>query len=178
MTRTTQIASDDDVGVRPVQLRRPRCVSLASIGDETTVSPSEGNEVRRDGRLGFGASHSTDEAGELAPEDPVEGSEASAGRSDRGKHAEHIEVHSHVHGTRTDSHGDPSGMANLSAEEPYALMRARTGLREPWRATARATRPDARPCVAGVPAQRRARASAVTFFPNRFASTDTASERR
>jgi len=50
----------------------------------------------------------------------------------------------HVHGTRTDSHGDPSGVANLPAEEPYALMRARTGLREPWRATARATRPDAR----------------------------------
>ena len=23
-------------------------------------------------------------------------------------------------------------MANLSVEEPYALMRARTGLREPW----------------------------------------------
>ena len=49
-------------------------------------------------------------------------SEASAGRSDRGQHAEHIEVRPHVHGTRTDSRGDPSGMANLSAEEPYALM--------------------------------------------------------
>ena len=61
------------------------------------------------------------EAGELAPEDPVEGSEASAGRSDRGKHAEHIEVHPHVHGTRTSSYGDPTGMANLSAEEPDAL---------------------------------------------------------
>jgi hypothetical protein len=35
-------------------------------------------------------------------------------------------------------------MANLSAEEPYALMRARTGLWEPWRVTARATRSDAR----------------------------------
>ena len=74
----------------------------------------------------------------------MEGSEASVGRLDRGKHAEHIEVHPHVHGTGTDSHGDPSGMANLSAEEPYALMRARTGLWEPWRATARATRPEAR----------------------------------
>src|SRR6516162_5235626 len=31
------------------------------------------------------------------------------GRLDRGKHAEHIEVHPHVHRTRTDSHGDPSG---------------------------------------------------------------------
>ena len=74
----------------------------------------------------------------------MEGSEASAGRLDRGKHAEPIEVHSHVHGTRTDSHGDPSGVANLPAEGPYARMRARTGLREPWRATARATRPEAR----------------------------------
>jgi hypothetical protein len=47
-----------------------------------------------------------------------------------------------------DSDGEPRGprlgMANLSAEEPYALMRARTGLWEPWWATARATRPDAR----------------------------------
>ena len=32
----------------------------------------------------------------------------------------------------------------LSAEEPDALMRARPGLWEPWRVTARATRPDAR----------------------------------
>ncbi len=35
---------------------------------------------------------STVEAGELAAEDPVEESEASAGRLNRGKHAEHIEV--------------------------------------------------------------------------------------
>ncbi len=39
---------------------------------------------------------STVEAGELALEDPVEGSEASAGRLNRGKHAEHIEVPYHV----------------------------------------------------------------------------------
>jgi len=32
----------------------------------------------------------------------------------------------------------------LSAEEPDALMCARPGPWEPWRATARATRPDAR----------------------------------
>ena len=29
------------------------------------VSPNEGNEVRREGRQGVGASHSNDEAGEL-----------------------------------------------------------------------------------------------------------------
>ena len=72
----------------------------------------------------------------------MEGSEASVGRLDRGKDAEHIEVHPHVHWTRTDSHGDPSGAANLLVEEPYALMRARTDLREPWRVIARATRPN------------------------------------
>jgi hypothetical protein len=35
-------------------------------------------------------------------------------------------------------------MANLLVEEPDALMRARPGLWEPWRVTARATQPDAR----------------------------------
>jgi hypothetical protein len=39
----------------------------------------------------------------------VEGSEASAGRLDRGTHAEHIEVLTHVHSTRANSYGDPSG---------------------------------------------------------------------
>jgi hypothetical protein len=32
-------------------------------------------------------------------------------------------------------------MVKLSVEEPYALMRARTDLWEPWWVTARATRP-------------------------------------
>ena len=52
---------------------------------------------------------STVEAGELASEDPVEESEASAGRPDRGKHAEHIEVLMHVPVTRLDSLGDHCG---------------------------------------------------------------------
>jgi hypothetical protein len=39
----------------------------------TMVSPSEGNEVRRDGRRGVGASHSTDESGEPYRRDPGEG---------------------------------------------------------------------------------------------------------
>jgi len=34
-------------------------------------------------------------------------------------------------------------MVKLLVEEPDALMRARPDLWEPWRATARATRPDA-----------------------------------
>jgi hypothetical protein len=36
------------------------------------VSPSEGNEVRRDGQQGVAAPHSSDEAGERALSDPVE----------------------------------------------------------------------------------------------------------
>jgi hypothetical protein len=40
---------------------------------QPVVSPSEGNEARRDGRSGVGASHSTDEAGEPLRRDPVEG---------------------------------------------------------------------------------------------------------
>ena len=73
----------------------------------------------------------TDEAEELAPEDPVEGSEAPPGRLGRGKHAEHIVVLSHVNGTWPNSHGDHSWMANLLVEDLW----------EPWRATATATRP-------------------------------------
>jgi hypothetical protein len=38
--------------------------------------------------------------------------------------------------------GTLSGMANLSAEEPDALMHARPGPWEPWRGTARATQPE------------------------------------
>ena len=39
---------------------------------QSVVSPSEGNEARRDGRLGVGVSRSIDEAGEQALLDPVE----------------------------------------------------------------------------------------------------------
>ena len=48
-----------------------RCV--AKIPDKGSVPPSEGNEVRRDGRRGVGAAHSTADAGEPVPWDPVEG---------------------------------------------------------------------------------------------------------
>src|SRR5205807_3202911 len=83
-------------------------------------------------------------AGELAPEDPGEGSGAPAGRPGRGKQVGHIEAPQSVHATCPDSLGGPSGMAKLSAEEPDALMHARPGPWEPWRVTARATQPDAR----------------------------------
>ena len=74
----------------------------------------------------------------------MEGSEAPAGRPGRGNQVGHIEAPQPVHGTRSDSHADPCGMAKLSAEEPDALMHARPGPWEPWRGTARATQPDAR----------------------------------
>ena len=41
--------------------------------DATMVSPSEGNEARRNGRQGVAASHSTGEPGEPARRDPGEG---------------------------------------------------------------------------------------------------------
>jgi hypothetical protein len=59
----------------------------------------------------------------------VVGSEASAGRPKRGKQVEHIEAPEPVHVTRLDSLGDHYWMANLSVEEPGALMHARPG---PW----------------------------------------------
>src|SRR5262249_1850237 len=102
----------------------------------TKATQCGGTGGRRSERL-----ESPVEAGELAPEDPAEGSEASGGRPDRGKHAEQIKGPPHAHGTRAESHGDPSGMANLSAEEPDARMRARPGLWERWGATPSATRP-------------------------------------
>ena len=49
--------------------------------DETTESPNEGNEVRRDGRQGVGASHSNVEAGELDRRTPR--SEGDAVSTDR-----------------------------------------------------------------------------------------------
>ena len=53
----------------------------------------------------------------------------------------------HVPVTRSDSFGDHLWMANLSVEEPDALMCARPGLWEPWWVTARATQPDARKSI-------------------------------
>ena len=43
------------------------------IAGARMVPPGEGNEARGDGRRGVGVSHSTAEAGELSPRDPVEG---------------------------------------------------------------------------------------------------------
>ena len=67
------------------------------------VPPSEGNEVRREGRSGVGASRSTGEAGELTPWGPGGGK----GTSDHGtvgrKHGGYLEIPNRVHETTTDS---------------------------------------------------------------------------
>ena len=51
------------------------------------VPPGEGNEARGDGRRGVGVSHSTAEAGELSPRDPVEGRGHRQGAPLEGKTA-------------------------------------------------------------------------------------------
>jgi hypothetical protein len=51
------------------------------------VSPSEGNEVRRNGRQDVGAPHSTVEAGEQAPPGPWGGKEVPHHGIVGGKHA-------------------------------------------------------------------------------------------
>ncbi len=59
------------------QAPRPVAVTLYGhrerIRGAAGVPPGEGNEARREGRTEVGATHSTEEAGEAAPRDPVEG---------------------------------------------------------------------------------------------------------
>lgn len=52
--------------------------------EPSAVRPSEGNEVRPEGRQGVGAPSSTCEAGELAPEDPVKGRRCRIGEALEG----------------------------------------------------------------------------------------------
>ena len=61
----------------------------ANATSATEVPPSEGNEVRRDEQQEVVAPHSTDEAGELAPRDPVEGRKNRKGVPDAGPWAGH-----------------------------------------------------------------------------------------
>jgi hypothetical protein len=66
--------------------------------------PSEGNEAWRNGRQGVAAPHSTVEAGEPDPRDPVKG----RGRRLRNRRRETCQVHRdliHVHVTTTDRAG-------------------------------------------------------------------------
>src|SRR5216684_5569830 len=66
---------------RGYRLTNPRPAwSVSPRGSEirhgSVVAPSEGNEVRRDGRWEVGAPHSTCEPGELGPREPGGGSAA------------------------------------------------------------------------------------------------------
>src|SRR5437870_10432938 len=67
--------------VRGRGARRPR----ERRSSARTVPPSEGNEVRREGRPGVGALRCTGEAGEPAPGDPVEGRECGVREPEEGK---------------------------------------------------------------------------------------------
>ena len=94
------------------------------------VPPGEGNEARGEGRRGVGVSHSTAEAGELSPRDPVEGRGAPAGGTGGGKDGQHTEVGSRLHVTTTDSRtgqtslGDGGGHRLASWTSGYATARS------------------------------------------------------
>jgi hypothetical protein len=81
------------------------------------VTPSEGNEARREGKTGVGASHSTEESGEPPRGDPPEG----RGRLVRNRWRDTWR------GRRTslpcprNAHGARRG-AYPSLDEPYALI--------------------------------------------------------
>ena len=74
-------------------------------------------------------SHSTAEAGELSPRDPVEGRGAPAGGTGGGKDGQHTEVGSRLHVTTTDSRtgqislGDGGGHRLASWTSGYATAR-------------------------------------------------------
>jgi len=70
-------------GFRPSQWGRTK--------GETMVSPSEGNEARRNGRQEVGASRSTVEPGE-PPEGPWGGKETPSYETVGGKHARYAET--------------------------------------------------------------------------------------
>ena len=119
------------------------------------VPPGEGNEARGDGRRGVGVSHSTAEAGELSPRDPVEGRghrqvaplEGKTSLRDGGQalgmayneqwmlekydYGQHTEVGSRLHVAIAWLPG-PAGtrrrVAKLSVEEPDAAEPARPDL--------------------------------------------------
>jgi hypothetical protein len=79
LERSCRLLEKKPVGNR-LNNSRLRTVALDRVKSETTcaieVSPSEGNEVRREGQQEVTVPDSTVEAGEHFPVDPVEGSMA------------------------------------------------------------------------------------------------------
>ena len=65
---------DGDTGLTsPAAEHGARPGSEGESKTRSMVLPNEGNEVRQEERWGFGATHSTGEAGEPAQRDPAEG---------------------------------------------------------------------------------------------------------
>ena len=104
--------------------------------DAAMVSPSEGNEVRRDGRQGVGALRSSREAGERALPDPVERrgcrvAGPEAGTTTRASNL--IRCHREVTGSC-------EGQRIRDVTSPTRVIRT-SDLWEPWGVIPRATRP-------------------------------------
>jgi hypothetical protein len=135
------VTSPKTPGLKPASGLRERTQAHGA------VSPSEGNEARRNGRQEVGALHSTAEAGEQQPSEPCGGKGVPSHGPVGGKHARRFVASQRVHGTPTDS-----GVAHVGGSLPPAcgiirgrravcLNWARTDLREARRATAGLTRP-------------------------------------
>lgn len=72
--RSRRLLGDEpSVGAAPQPSRRGASSDPAKYEDASEVSPSEGNEARRDGRREVGASRRTYEGGEPRRRDPLEG---------------------------------------------------------------------------------------------------------
>ena len=101
---------------------RPRAPVGGSKSGARVVSPNEGNEVRRDGRQGVGASHSSEEAGELDRRTPCSEGGAVLWTGSRN-HAEGIEPPSvSPRGGRI-----VGGTANPQRDEPDASSTCTSG---------------------------------------------------
>ena len=86
-----------------LQVRLPASGGRERTQAQPQVPPSEGNEVRWEGRWDVGVFRSTDEAGELASRGPGGGKGRPSWGTVGGKHGGNTESRSHVYATPTDS---------------------------------------------------------------------------
>jgi len=102
----------------------------AKVPTQRLVSPSEGKRSAAKGTQGVAPRHSTVEAGELAPEEPVEGRARPTGGSRGGKQREHFEAphfvtvtpRVSVRGVHPASRRLSGCIANPLVDEPDALI--------------------------------------------------------
>jgi RNA-directed DNA polymerase len=123
---------------------RPGTVAAHRVGSKravaTVVTPTEGNEARRDGRQGVGVLHKTCDVGEPAPGDPAEDKGAPGHGTVGGKDGGHTTAHDCLNETTTDSEtgeadaGDGTHLAvasqftqDLEANLEDLLNRAKSG---------------------------------------------------